>query len=750
MSAMNAAPHFRTCNLCEAMCGVQITSLPNGKLRIEGDPDDVFSHGYICPKAVALQDIHFDSDRLKQPVRRTPNGWQQIGWNEAFDEVAANLKRVQAKYGRHSVGTYVGNPTVHNYNSLLFLPGFLRSLHTRNRFSATSVDQLAHHIAAFFMFGHQLLLPIPDLDRTDYLLILGANPAVSNGSLMTAGNAPGRLRAIRERGGRVVLVDPRRTETARLADQHLFIRPGTDVLLLLAIINVIYAEDLVQLDRLATITDGAENIRALVSEFSPERVAPITGISDVQTRQLARDFANAKTAVAYGRIGVSTQEFGGVCHWLINVLNIITGNLDRAGGAMFTKPAFDVVAAPEALAPRGSFGRWHSRVRKLPEFSGELPVAALAEEILEPGKGQIRAMVTSAGNPVLSTPNGRRLDKAFAGLEFMASIDFYINETTRHANIILPPTASLERDHYDLVFHVLAVQNTAKYSRAWVEPEKNARHDWQILLELQTRMESQGFTSSLEAKTKRAVARRLPPSRILDLALRFGPYGRLNSFLGPRASRPLFSNLNLKKLKQCPHGIDLGPLQSCFPERLATPSRRIALAPEILVNDIERVKSKLLQNGTNHREYDLLLIGRRHLRSNNSWMHNSERLVKGPQRCTLIMHPNDAADRDIIDGQLLQVRSRVGSIEVPVEISDEIMPGVISIPHGWGHDRSGTQIAVAEQHAGASINDVTDDQAIDALCGTAAFNGTWVSVRTSTNQRNELTEERSKTQVSTF
>jgi len=743
MSAMNAAPHFRTCNLCEAMCGVQISSLPDGKLRIEGDADDVFSHGYICPKAVALQDIQFDSDRLKQPVRRTANGWQQIGWDEAFAEVADNLKRVQAKHGRHSVGIYVGNPTVHNYGSLLFLPGFIRSLHTRNRFSATSVDQLAHHLAAFFMFGHQLLLPVPDLDRTDYLLILGGNPVVSNGSLMTAANAPGRLRAIRERGGKVVLVDPRRTETARLADQHLFIRPGTDVLLLLAIIHVIYAEGLVKLDRLAAFTDGVENIRVLVSEFSPERVAPITGIGDIQIRQLARNFANAKTAVAYGRIGVSTQEFGGVCQWLLNVLNIITGNLDQPGGAMFTKPAFDAVAAPQSLAPRGSFARWRSRVRKLPEFGGELPVAALAEEILEPGDGQIRAMITSAGNPVLSTPNGKQLDEAFAGLEFMASIDFYINETTRHANIILPPTASLEHDHYDLVFHILAVRNSTKYSPPLFEPEKNTRHDWQILLELQTRMESKGIASGLAAKTKRAVAGRFfPPARLLDLALRFGPYGNSllgprasllgprASLLGPRASRPLFSSLSLKKLKASPHGIDLGPLQSCFPERLATPSRRIALAPEVLVNDIERVKSQLLHNGTNHREYDLLLIGRRHLRSNNSWLHNSERLVKGPERCTLLMHPNDAADRDILDGQAVNVRSRVGAIEVPVEVSDEMMPGVISIPHGWGHDRSGVQMAVAEQHAGASINDITDDQAIDALCGTAAFNGTWVSVKT--------------------
>ena len=722
----NSARHFRTCNLCEAMCGVEISVQANGTLRIEGDAEDVFSHGYICPKAVALQDIHYDPDRLKHPVRRTENGWRQIGWDEAFDEVADNLKRVQAKYGRHSVATYVGNPTVHNYGSLLFLPGFIRSLHTRNRFSATSVDQLAHHFAAFFMFGHQLLLPIPDLDRTEFLLILGGNPAVSNGSLMTAPDVAGRLRAIRARGGKVILVDPRRTETARIADQHIFIRPGTDVLLLLALLNVIYAENLARPDRLTEFTDGVEIVRKLAADFSPETTAAITGVRAEQVRELAREFANAKTAVCYGRMGVSTQEFGGVCQWLINVLNIITGNLDRPGGAMFTKPAFDAVGAPEAVAPRGSYGRWHSRVRKLPEFGGELPVAALAEDILTPGKDQIRAVVTSAGNPVLSTPNGRQLDRAFAGLEFMASVDFYINETTRHANIILPPTASLEHDHYDLAFHVLAIHNTAKYSQPLFAPQENTRHDWQIFLELQTRMESKGVREQLLAKTKRAVvARFFPPSRLVDLALRFGPYGnKLN---------PFSSGLTLAKVKESPHGIDLGPLESCFPDRLRTDNRLIALAPEILVKDIERVKTRLLASNGNHGPHDLLLIGRRQLRSNNSWMHNSERLVKGPPRCTLLMNPDDAADRDIIAGQQVQVHSRTGSIKIPVEISQDMMRGVISIPHGWGHDRAGVRLGVAEQHAGASINDLTDDQSIDALCGTAAFSGTWVSVKSVLN-----------------
>ncbi|HKY44481.1 MAG TPA: molybdopterin-dependent oxidoreductase [Pyrinomonadaceae bacterium] len=713
----NSTPHYRACNICEAICGIEITIEGDQRLTIRGDKEDPFSRGYICPKAVALQDIHYDKDRLKHPVRRTTNGWQRIGWDEAFDEVAQNLKRIQKKHGRNSVATYLGNPTVHNYGALLFAPAFLRSLRTRNKFSATSVDQLAHHLASYLMFGHQLLLPVPDLERTKFFLILGANPAVSNGSMMTAPGMSRRLQEIRQRGGKVILIDPRFNETARLADRHLFIRPGTDVLLLLALLNVVFDEKLTRLDHLASFTKGVETVGNLVAEFSPERVAPITGIDVEQIRMLAREFAAAESAVCYGRIGVSTQEFGGVCQWLIYVLNIVTGNLDRPGGAMFSLPAFDVVSAPQSLAPRGSFARRHSRVRNLPEFAGEFPVATLAEEILTEGDGQIKALVTYAGNPVLSTPNGRELDRALESLEFMVSIDIYINETTRHANIILPPTSPLERDHYDIAFHVLAVRNTTKFSPALFQPEANTRHDWQILLELQTRMEQDGLSNRVKGKLMK---RFLGPQRMLDLSLRFGPYGA--------GLNPFSKGLSLKKVKNAPHGIDLGPLKPCLPGRLQTAGKCIELAPEAIVKDVARVKARFFDSASMHTNGHLLLIGRRQLRSNNSWMHNSERLVKGKTQCTILMHPADAAQRELMNGQTVEVRSRVGSIVLPVEVSDEIMPGVVSIPHGWGHDRVGNQIEVAQQHAGESINDLTDNLTVDALCGTAAFNGTLVTV----------------------
>ncbi len=750
--------HYRACNLCEAICGIEIRSsrqqaaekleTPNSKLEtrnlldIRGDKDDPISRGYICPKAVALQDLHYEKDRLKYPVRRTPHGWQRLGWDEAFDEVAQNLKRIHAVHGRSSIATYLGNPTVHNYGALLFAPGFLRSLHTRNRFSATSVDQLAHHLSAYLMFGHQLLLPVPDLDRTKFFLILGANPAVSNGSMMTAPGMSRRLQEIRQRGGKVILIDPRFTETARLADRHLFIKPGTDVLLLLALLHVVFDEGLSRLGPLAAFTKGVALIGNLVAEFPPDRVASITGIDSEQIRLLAREFAAAESAVCYGRIGVSTQEFGGVCQWLINVLNIVTGNLDRPGGAMFTLPAFDPITAPESLAPRGSFARWHSRVRKLPEFSGELPVVTFAEEILTEGPGQIKALVTSAGNPVLSTPNGHELDRALAGLEFMASIDPYINETTRHAHIILPPSSSLEHEHYDVAFHLLAVRNTTKFSPALFEPDGETKHDWEILVELQTRMEHDGVFANLLGRVKRKLIKQFfGPERILDLGLRFGPYGaKLN---------PFSKGLTLRKLKKAVHGIDLGPLSSCLPGRLRTSDKHIELAPDVLVQDVERVKAKLIDwdrgrparqpsllsspNGSHDSNGDLLLIGRRQLRSNNSWMHNSQRLLRGKPQCTVLMHPTDAAQRHLRPGQNVSVRSRVGSVVVPIEISEEMMPGVVSIPHGWGHGRQGIELEVAQQHAGESINDVTDELTIDALCGTAAFNGTWVAVEGTPN-----------------
>jgi len=730
--------HYRTCHLCEAMCGVALQVQGGRVVSVRGDKDDPLSRGYICPKAAALGDLHDDPDRLRHPLRRTAAGkglagYTRISWDEALAEVAERLPAIQAAHGRNAVAVYAGNPTVHNYSAMLSWLFFVKSLRTRSRFSATSVDQLPHHLTSLLMFGHQLLLPIPDVDRTDFMLILGANPAVSNGSLMTAPGIAKRLTAIRERGGQVVLIDPRRSETAELVDRHHFIRPGTDVLLMLALLHTVLTEGLAAPGRLAALTSGLAELAPLLTEFPPEVAAGPTGIAAADIRALARAFAGAHSAVCYGRMGVSTQEFGAATQWLINVLNIVTGNLDRPGGAMFTKPAFDLVALAAQLGETGHFDKGRSRVRKLPEHGGEYPVSTLAEEILTPGPGQIRALITHAGNPVLSTPNGATLDRALASLDYMVAIDFYLNETTRHAHLILPPTYSLEHDHYDATFHILAVRNTAKYAPALLAPAADTRHDYQILGELTARLGARG--SAWLTPLRRKLYAALTPQRLLALGLRLGPYG-----LGG-------SGLSLGKLKEAVHGLDLGPLTSCLPERLYTPDKKIQLVPPVLTGDLARVRQKFLggaaaqaagtkpqaadprpQAGGAADVYDLQLIGRRHLRSNNSWMHNSQRLVKGPPRCTLLIHPEDAARRGIVTAQQVRVRSRVGSIALPAELTAEVMPGVVSIPHGWGHDRPGIALSTAQAHPGASVNDLTDDLLLDELCGNAALNGVPVRV----------------------
>jgi anaerobic selenocysteine-containing dehydrogenase len=710
MQNSNTSTHYRACNLCEAICGLAIDVSGDEITAIRGDRDDPFSRGHICPKAVALQDVHTDPDRLRHPLRRQGDGtWKRLSWDEALDEVGNRLRAVQRASGHNAVALYVGNPSVHNWGSLLFGPPLSRALRTRNRFSATSVDQLPHHVAATLMFGHKLLLPIPDVDRTQFLLVLGANPVVSNGSMMTAPGFKRRLEDLKQRGGRLVVIDPRRTETAEMADRHFFIRPGSDALFLMALLQVIFSEGLEKPGSTAEFCDSIEVVRELVAAVSPDEVAPATDIDPETIRDLARDFAAAPSAVCYGRLGVSTQAFGGLCQWLVNVLNIVTGNLDRAGGAMFTKPAVDLVAN---TGP-GHLGKYASRVRGLPAYGGELPVVALAEEIVTEGEGRIRALLTVAGNPVLSTPNGVQLERALESLEFMAAVDFYINETTRHAHIILPPTSALEHDHYDLVFNLLAVRNVARYSAALFDPAPDTRHDWQILAGLHRRLDD----GPPLAQLKRWLSAKIGPRRTLDLGLRRGPWGS--------GLRPLGKGLRLTTLERAVHGVDLGPLDPCLPARLRTPKRRIELAPVPFVEDAQRLLATL---DDDRNDQPLLLIGRRHLRSNNSWMHNSRRLVRGKDRCTLLMHPDDATRLGVAGKAKVVVVSRTGRIEALLELSDEVMPGVVSLPHGWGHHRPGIELSVAEEHAGVSINDLTDESVVDDLCGNAVLSGVPVRV----------------------
>ena len=699
-----------TCPLCEATCGLAVT-LEDGRVTsVRGDRDDVFSRGFICPKGGSLKALHHDPDRLRAPLVRRGGELVEAGWDDAFAEIERRLVPLLEAHGRDAVAVYIGNPAAHNLSAQLYGRVLTKALGTRNVFTASTVDQMPKHVSAGHMFGGPLTIPVPDLDRTQHLLVLGANPLASNGSLMTAPDARGRLRAIRERGGRVVVVDPRRSRTAEHADEHHMIRPGTDALLLFALVHVLVEEGLA---RPAEHLAGVEEVAALAEPFTPEAVAPRTGIAAAEIRRMARELAAAERAAVYGRIGTTAQAFGTLASWLVDVLNALTGNLDREGGAMFPLAAAGQSnAGPGAPRPFLT-GRWTSRVRGLPEVLGELPVATLADEIDAPGEGQVRALVTIAGNPCVSTPNAARLSRAVEGLELMVSLDVYVNETTRHADVILPGPTPLEREHYDLALYQLAVRNVANWSPA-VLPSAMPQ-EWETILRLAAVAAGQGAAADLAAFDDLVAAEtarragvdpdlaggRRGPARLLDLLLRAGPY-----------------DLTLADLEATPHGIDLGPLHPRLPGVLRTPSGRVELAPPAIVADVPRLRAELERPPA-----AMVLIGRRQLRSNNSWMHNLEPLVRGKERCTAHVHPDDAARLGLADGARARVTSRAGAIEVPVEVTDAVMPGVVSIPHGWGHDVDGVQMRVASAHPGVNSNLLADETLIDPLSGTAVLNG---------------------------
>jgi len=736
---------FRICTVCEATCGIEVVVDDDNRVEsIRGDKDDPFSRGYICPKAYGLKSLEEDPDRLTQPMKRTDSGFEPISWDEAFELAIKGINDARAKHGNNGVGAYAGNPSAHSLHAMLYSPVLLRALGSRQMYSASSADQLPKMISSGLMFGGGLTVPVPDVDRTDYLIILGGNPVVSNGSLMTAPDIKDRLKAIEARGGKVVVVDPRRTETADIASEHQFVRPGTDALFLLAMCNVMISEELVDLGGAADHVRNYERAVELAGMFPPERVAERCGIAADDIRRITREFCGAKTAACYGRIGTTCQEFGTLASWAVDLVNVLSGNLDRPGGAMFTKP----VATRGANRNHGrkggrgvKLGRWRSRVRDLPESFGELPVATLADEILEPGDGQIRAMITIAGNPLVSAPNVARLTEAFDSLDFMVSVDFYINETTRFANVILPPPSPLQKDTYDIALYQLAIRNVAKYSPAATEKPEEQPHEWEILLRL-----AQGVMGAEGVSLKQAddyVVRQLVdrevgtdggrwdglsvdevmeklggtpgPARLLDLLLRTGHYGDGFGRDG--------DGVSLEKLAAEKHGMDFGALVSQLPDILRTPDALIDLAPQPIADDVTRLDSALSASTPAH-----VLIGRRHLRSNNSWMHNLTPLVKGKPRCTLLMHPDDASTLGVSSGDLVRVASRVGSVSAPAEVTDEIMAGVVSLPHGWGHDVDGVEMSVAQANAGVNVNILSDDHAVDPLSGNVAFNGVPVSL----------------------
>ncbi|MFF8832783.1 molybdopterin oxidoreductase family protein [Streptomyces sp. NPDC015131] len=723
---------LRICPLCEATCGLRLTLDGTRVTGARGDRDDVFSHGFICPKGASFGELDADPDRLRVPLVREGGTLREAGWDEAFGRIAAALPPLAARHGADAVGVVLGNPNVHTMAGALYPPLLLGALRTRSLFTASTVDQMPKHVSSGLLFGDPFAIPVPDLDRTAHLLIVGANPLDSNGSLCTAPDFPGRLRALRARGGTLTVVDPRRTRTARLADRHVAVRPGTDALLLAALVHVLYAEDLTDLGALTGQVAGVADVRDALREFTPEAVAGPCDVDAATVRALARELAAAPTAAVYGRVGGSTVAHGTVTNWLVDVLNVLTGNLDRPGGALF--PLAATAPAPRPAGPGRGFalGRWTSRVSGHPETKGELPLAALAEEIDTPGEGRVRALITIAANPVLSAPDGDRLDRALGGLDLMVSVDPYLNETTRHADVVLPPPPPAQSAHFDFAFNAFAVRNQVRYTRAPVPLEPGRMDECEIharlilaasgtpgadpsavddlavrhaLAKAAAQPHSPAYGQDPETYAK-SLTGRDGAERRLDLMLRLGPYG-----------------LTLDRLLEHPHGIDLGPLEPRLPQVLKTPGGRIELLPGPIAGDLPRLRAALDAPAGR-----LLLVGRRHLRSNNSWMHNLPALRGGTNTCTLQVHPADAARLGLADGATARVAAEGGELRAPVEVTDAVREGVVSLPHGWGHDRPGTRTAVASARPGVNVNQLLDGTRLDPLSGTAVLNGFPVEV----------------------
>lgn len=728
--------HYRICPLCEACCGLEVRTEGRKVVSIRGMDSDPFSRGYICPKAVALKDLHEDPDRLRQPLVKRDGRHVPVSWDEAFAEIERRLLPVIAEHGRDAVALSIGNPTAHKFGLQLYFQRLARALGTKNNYSASTLDQMPKHLQSGLMFGHALSFAVPDITRTDWMLVLGANPAASNGSLWTVPDFRGKAKALRARGGKLTVIDPRRTETAELADAHHFIRPGTDVHLVAAMLDVLFSDNRIRLGTVEPHVRGLDALREAITPFTPERAAARCGLAADTIRALAREFAAAERAIVYGRLGTCTQAFGSLTQWLIEALNIVTGRLDAPGGVMFPKaPAF----AANTMGPPGrgrgmALGRHRSRVSGAPEVQGELPMVKLAEEIETPGPGQVRALLTLASNPVLSAPNGQRLSAALDRLDFMVSLDIYLNETTRHADVILPGVSPLEDSHYDIPFAQFSWRNQARYSAAVFPPADGQPPEWLNMLRLLAIVKGRGAQADLQALDDEllaedvrrqagdqadaviaAVSRWQGPERLLDLALRAGPYGDRFG-LQPEG-------LNLAKLADAEAGIDLGELQPRIPEVLRTPSGCIELAPELLLADLPRAVADLDATPAS-----MQIIGRRDVRSNNSWMHNLPLLAKGPERCTLLVNPQDAARLGLAAGARARVQRDGRELQAPVELSAAMMPGVVSLPHGWGHDLAGARLGVAAERPGANLNAVLDETLIDPLSGNAVLSGVAVQV----------------------
>ncbi|ART67572.1 molybdopterin dinucleotide-binding protein [Mycobacterium dioxanotrophicus] len=728
--------HLRTCPLCEAMCGLEI-HVENGRVaHIRGNRNDVWSRGHICPKGASLAALHDDPDRIRRPMIKVAGQWREVDWDTAFRRCTELLAPVIQQYGIGAVSSYIGNPSAHTFSLGRYIGVLLGLSGIPTSYSSGTVDQWPKNLTSHLMYGGWWSFPVPDIEHTDLLVVMGANPAASQGSVLSAPDVMGAIARIRQRG-KVIVIDPVRTATAAKADEWLAITPGTDAALLLGVVHTLFAEGLVTLGHTEPYVDGVQTVGAIAAQWAPERVAAATGIDAERIRELARELSGTERAVVYGRIGTCNQEFGSLASWLVDVVNILTGHFDTRGGSMFPQAAawsLTVQPQPGLEGGKPEFGRWRTRVRGAKEVLGQAPVSCLAEEIATPGEGQVRALITVAGNPVLSTPAGHKLGEALAGLDAMICIDNALNETTRHAHVILPGLSPFEQPHHDDLLLNNAVNSFANYSPPVFAPEDPDRpEEWEIMIRLTglctgTPAEDVDvtaiddgwfdylcFTQGLDGAEIRTHYEKGGPERILDLTLRTGPFGdRYGENPG---------GITLEQLKAQPNGINFGPMQSRLTDVVSTPEGKVRLAPQYLIDDLPRLAERLRRDPA-----DLVLVSRRHLRSCNSWLHNVPALMKGKDRCTLLVHPADADANGVADGDIVTVTSAGGSIEVPVEITDAIKPGVVSMPHGWGHGVPGTQLSVANASPGVNTNVLSPPDFLDEPSGNGALNGIPVTV----------------------
>jgi anaerobic selenocysteine-containing dehydrogenase len=708
---MDAEQRITFCRICEAACGLVATVEDGRVTALRPDPAHPLSWGFACPKGIAMTEVQNDPDRVLSPLRRVDGRLEPCSWDDAIADIGGRLRSLRDREGLSAAGWYMGNPSAFSSSHPLWVKGFLDAIGSRHYYTASSQDVSNRFAASALLYGSPVVVPIPDLERTSLLLMVGANPLVSHGSLLTAPRIRERLNAIVERGGRVVVADPRRSETAR-AFEHLPVRPDSDAWLLLSLLHVLFAEDRVDRDALRRQARDADWLEDLAARFPPPAAAERSGVAPGRIRELARALSEAEGAAVYGRTGSCLGRFGTLVAYLLDALNVATGNLDRPGGAVFGHAAIslDDVAHRAGLA---TYDSHRSRVGDLPEVLGSLPASLMAREITEPGEGQLRALFVSAGNPVLSVPDGRALEAALAELELLVSIDFYVNETAaRHADYVLPATTFLERGDMPLALMGFAVRPYVQWSDPVVEPAGEAREEWEIIDALSRELGVVPLTPAALRRLPGPLARRVTPERLLDLLLRTGPDG---DWFGLRRG-----GLSLGRLRREPSGVALrdevptGVLR----DKVRHPGGRVRLRHAAIGEEVER----LAADGPGDGEFPLRLIGLRELRSHNSWMHNSPKLMAGDRSHSARVHPADAERVGVGEGEPLRIVSASGSVEVAARLTDEVMEGVVALPHGWGHAGGWRRANAA---GGVNSNELASaaPEDLEPLAGMAHLNG---------------------------